>query len=470
MEEVDLDNNLDNFEWSWYHTLSLLICNILYTLLLRSVAVFNYALSEELGITISMFSPVVVSCYLASIISPFIGNLNNKYTLNSVLLYKTYSVLAGIFGIVFGLAFAISQFKEIPSYSLIIYLTIVWLLFAVTQNIARFESYTLASQYNKNSLTHGQVRNILSGFSWSITSLFYIVQGYCIEYQASITFFGLGIMICIFPLTAMLLLPKYNNDNYTNSNDSNINLRLLLHYSWLKENSECFLIFIALIVVGIPSGSADVIFNPLYMHVYDMSTSESGICTLTIAFGEIVSSLFLTKYNHIDYFTLVALSIVCKLLCAVGFILLILFTDMNDGLTSTQIDYSVSVALSLVFFQFWFFGWSVFYVIQLIHVYQFVSTKENTSKSEFLLTINCCAAAGRSIGAIITPILWQYWDNKSIPLLIIALIWFAVLIIGIILYLKLHMMTHNGQIKQANQRAIDDDNRTQERDFLIDDN
>ena len=99
------------------------------------------------------------------------------------------------------------------------------------------------------------------------------------------------------------------------------------------------------------------------MNVYNMSTSESGICTFTIAFGEISAALFLGYYSGIDYFKLVALSILFKLSCAIGFILLIFLTDINDGLTSNTINYAASVSLSLIFFQLWFFGWSLFYVI-----------------------------------------------------------------------------------------------------------
>ena len=70
-------------------------------------------------------------------------------------------------------------------------------------------------------------------------------------------------MICIFPLLTMVLLPKHNE--YTNYIDnqgsekwnSNINInnnpRLLLHYDWLKDNFECCLIFIILILISISS-------------------------------------------------------------------------------------------------------------------------------------------------------------------------------------------------------------------------
>lgn len=476
MEEIS-----DNFEisqWRAYHTLNMLICLILYTLLLRSVFVFNYALSEELGITISTFSPIIVAVYVALVLSPFIGNLNNKYTTNSVVIFKIYSIIAGISGILFGLPFAISGFKQIVTYGLITCLTIIWLVFSIGQNISKFESYTIASQYNKDTSSHGRIRSLLSGGSWSMTSLFYVVLGYCIEFKSFTIFFGLGIMICIFPLLAMQLLPKYNysnkfrkinNNSNSDSNDKdkkNSNVRLLLHYNWLQDNYACCLVFIILILTGISAGSADVIFNPLFMHVYGMSTSESGICTLTIAFAEISATLFLAKYSHVDYFKLVGISIMFKLLCAVGFILLIFCTDMNDRLTSNVISYSVSVALSIVFFYFWFFGWTVFYVIQLTHVYKFVSTKNNTSQTEFLLAISCCGAIGGSIGVVGTSFLWEYWDNKTVAFLIIVFIWFDTICIAIILYAKLHRII-NKSLTSSDRREKEFE-LTQENDFLID--
>ena len=443
--------NPDHFTWKWYHTLNLLICNVLYSLLRRSVIVFSYALSQALNINISMLSPIIVCIYAAPIISPFIENFTEKYTNNLQLIFIMYSILAGIFSILFGLPFSISKFDN-NLYILILYLTIVWLIFSMSQNISKFVSYSIASDYNTNHSKHGRIRSILSGGSWAIASLLFIMQGYWIEYNPSSMFYVIGSIICIFPCLSMVLLPHHNYNQCSNirkeDKQDKQDLRLLLNYNWLKENSACSLSFLISVIIGISSSSADVLFNPIFMNIYQMSASESGICALSIAFGEISSTLFLTKYSDKwNYFKLIGVSIIFKLLSSIGFVILVLLTNFDDKLLNINIniDYNLSVTLSMIFYIWWYFGFEIFYSVQLINCYKFVETKKNTSSTELMLTLNCCAGIGRSIGAVCATVLWQYYKNKSIVIFICAIIWIISIIIALMVYVRLYIITQNDQ-------------------------
>ena len=459
------------FQWRWYHTALFLVIRVFADSLVRSVRVFDYALSNRLDIDISAFSPIIICYYIGSLSSVFIGTLNEKYISNSKTIFALYLFIAGIASILFGLPFTISQFIENTNITFTIcYLTLIWFFYGLSFAISNLIEINIATEYTHES-KHAEIISLLST-SWTITSLFYIVQGYIIEFMPGLMYISVGTLLCTLPTIMMNTCFKLDNyDTVASDIDENTQQVIdgapsdyfLLRWRWLKANKQCSLIFISTFVVALSSGSSDVIVNPVLMDIYRLSTSESGYASLSMAVGEIFASMVLTKFGESwGNYIMVTIATISKLFVAVfiGYMCLNTSSDLDSlGGGDNGIWYFISL-IGL-----WYFGWEMFYVTQIFSIFKYVETHKNTSKRMLLLTLNLCSAIGRICGTIASTLLWDSFNNKRVGLVYIAAFWIVSNVIGGLVYIILYL--RDKRLAQIENDDPDQDDSNDEATSLI---
>ena len=160
-----------------------------------------------------------------------------------------------------------------------------------------------------------------------------------------------------------------------------------------------------------------------------------GYASLSMAIGEIVASLVLTKFaDKWGNYVMVMIATVGKLLVSIflGYMCLVTDCDLKSFDNGTGVYY-FAVLIGM-----WYFGWEMFYVSQLFSILRYVETQYNTSERMLLLTLNLCSSIGRIFGVLGTTVLWDYIDNHSQSVAIVAVMWFASNMIGAIFYAMLY--------------------------------
>ena len=594
------------FDWLWYHTLLLLIMRVMEASLGKSCFVFDYALSSHLGLSVSSFGTVLVGYYIGAILSAFIGALNEKFFRDSASIWRFYTFISGIVCILFCVPFIaknnefcvllfnsnslINFINNINDVYMIGYLTFLWFIFGISFSISGLIEINISTEYCSDESKHGQIISILSS-SWTITSLFYVAQGYVIEYEPGMLFFVIGIILLIMPsiyqffcfnikrqrskqLQQILSQKKHNkhqknqnknqnknkNKNLNSNNDldiadniidnhndnnitiatagqhsteqedqaqqapfqrdshgqllnrlskfsgfgtnkslyttmlssafvsdrddivsSNYNQRsdhhseirlhvtsvasrmapgapskhdsqgtiatrmkekeekangakgvsehFLLRPKWINENKQVFLIFLSCFIIGTASGTADLLTNPVFMSIYGFTASKAGVFALSVAAGEILGSIVLTKYAmDLGYFKLVTMSFFPKFVAGVTLCVLCIVSEWDLYELNGSVYFIIGVIVL------WYFGWELFFVSNLIFLFNYVETKENTSIRMLLLTYNLFTSLGRITGTIIASLLWGKISNHNDCLFYVACLWIGCHIVAAILY------------------------------------
>ena len=459
------------FEWMTLHTVLFLFLRVVCDSLARVVMVFDYALAQWLDVNLTKFSSIVVAYYIGLILSTFVGVLNEKYLSNSISIFKLYTFVGGISSILFGLPFifpvTFSSNTTTNQTTLIGYLFIIWTIFGISFSVSNFVEINIAADHNDQS-KHGRIVAILSS-SWTLASILYVVQGYIVEHAPGWMYVIIGIVICLLPRVMLSSCFRFENidtvdiddidiDDGANMNDSESSITsettileqkttasprdtaapgdyFLLKWSWLKANKQCTLILISSFFVAFSSGSSDVIVNPIFMQIYELSASEAGYASLSMAIGEIVASIILTKFaDSWGNYVMVVIATVVKLLVSIflGYTCLVTSYDLKS------FDNGNSVYYFAVLIGLWYLAWELFYVPQLFSILRYVETQYNTPERMLLLTLALCCSIGRMLGVFGTTVLWDYVENHTKSVAIVAVMWIVSNVIGVIFYIVLY--------------------------------
>ena len=406
-------------QWTWHFTALLFFVRITADLLTKSATIFNFALSDFLNVGVNDFAMVVISYFFGNLLAVYVGHWNEKFFSNSITTVKFYSIFGGILTLLFSFAFLINTNKwHISAISILIYLCFLWLLFGISASILGVGTINIVTE-NTSASKHNKLIAILN-VSWTCASALYIITGFLIDYHPALFYILMAVLLITISFAGLTILEKQISKSENDSNaltveltsvdeDENDNKRFHesedMEMKVLTQQDETIinqlkydiyrLVMICSFFISIASGSMDVIVNPVFIDVFGLSVSESGIYSLSIFVGELMASICLTKFSDklSNNFRFAMIGISCKIITgSLVFVACRYYNQLTLG------SFLPIVVIS-------YFGWECYFVTQIIVLVKYCQT-DSMPESVLLLKYNASTVIGGEVGIMVSTYLW----------------------------------------------------------------
>eukprot|EP01084_Bolivina_argentea_P090959 163809_1 len=279
------------YPWSFYHTVTIIALKLCGDLLISIVSIFDEELSDESLVTLSSFSYVSISSFIGTVCALFgFPSFNASYFHNeNKTITVVYSLLSSILFLLFGCTYFLREY--LSAVVILFAQCVIWFFFGITFSIYHSSTVTLATKYS-NPNEHGKILSLIS-FSWSLSSLFYVLVSYLIDVHASLPFIIFGIFIGLLAMLIHFTFKFHNTTIIQNNNTID-----LAHNISIWQNKHYQILLLASFIMSISSGAnITVLSSPLFHDLFNMSITKVGWCTLFTFFGEFVANIYMIKYS-----------------------------------------------------------------------------------------------------------------------------------------------------------------------------
>ena len=211
-------------------------------------------------------------------------------------------------------------------------------------------------------------------------------------------------------------------------------------------NWKIGLLLLSIMFLGFSQGGLEVIINVIFMDLFELSATMSGVCSLSIFFGEFIASILLMRYSHkLNHFVSAAIGIISRNISAVLFVIIIVTYKSEYSNVDDVSQYFVSLYYILACLFFWYFGWEFFYVTQYVASMKIMNIKDNVPENDakkrmVFLNIQVTNIFGRAFGIIVSPILWDHLDYGTNILYISLFVWLIPTVCAALCYTTLYYL------------------------------